>query len=74
MSCVTRACLPGLYQPNLQSALLKMDDERVTQIGEASMLPNGFGRTDIRSLSGEALSEAYDKRLETFVQAGRHLR
>ena len=36
-----------------------MDEERVTQIGEASMLPDGARWGDIRDLSGEALNAAY---------------
>ncbi len=47
---------------------LKMDDERVTQIGEASMLPQGAAWPDIRDLSGEALSTAYGKLLENAVE------
>jgi type I restriction enzyme M protein len=49
---------------------LKMDDERVTQIGEASMLPEGGAWSDIRDLSGEALSAAYGKLLETLSKQG----
>jgi hypothetical protein len=37
---------------------LKMDEERVTQIGEASMLPAGARWGDIKELSGEALNAA----------------
>jgi type I restriction enzyme M protein len=33
-----------------------MDEERVTQIGEASMLPDGARWSDIRDLSGEKLN------------------
>lgn len=43
---------------------LKMDEERVTQIGEASMLPKGARWEDIKDQSGEALSETYGKLLE----------
>jgi type I restriction enzyme M protein len=43
---------------------LKMDEERVTQIGEASMLPEGARWEDIKDLSGEALNTAYGKLLE----------
>lgn len=44
---------------------LKMDEERVTQIGEASMLPEGARWGDIRDLSGEALARHYASLLET---------
>ncbi len=44
---------------------LKMDEERVEQIGEASMLPEGARWGDIKDLSGEALSATYAKLLET---------
>ncbi len=44
---------------------LKMDEERVTQIGEASMLPKGSRWDDIKDLSGEALGTAYARLLET---------
>ncbi|WP_245286572.1 N-6 DNA methylase [Bradyrhizobium sp. ARR65] len=43
---------------------LKMDEERVTQIGEASMLPEGAHWEDIKDLSGEALSATYAKLLD----------
>lgn len=43
---------------------LKMDDERVAQIGEASMLPDGARWDDIKDLSGEALAKRYTKLLE----------
>ena len=33
---------------------LKMDEERVNQIGEASMLPAGFRWGDIKDMTGEA--------------------
>ncbi|TKB35577.1 MAG: SAM-dependent DNA methyltransferase, partial [Mesorhizobium sp.] len=49
---------------------LKMDDERVTQIGEASMLPSGACWSDVRDLSGEALSAAYGELLETVSKQG----
>ncbi|MCB1470102.1 MAG: SAM-dependent DNA methyltransferase, partial [Rhizobiaceae bacterium] len=49
---------------------LKMDDERVTQIGEASMLPDGARWIDIRDLAGEALSSTYGKLLETLSKQG----
>jgi len=38
---------------------LKMDEERVTQIGGASMLPDGARWSDIRDLSGEKLNATY---------------
>jgi len=44
---------------------LKMDEERVSQIGEASMLPGGARWADIRDLSGEALGAAYGRLLDT---------
>jgi len=44
---------------------LKMDEERVTRIGEASLLPEGARWSDIRELSGEALSARYARLLET---------
>ena len=44
---------------------LKMDEERVTQIGEASLLPDGARWGDIRDLSGEALNATYVKLLDT---------
>jgi type I restriction enzyme M protein len=43
---------------------LKMDEERVTQIGEASMLPSGARWSDIKDLSGEALNATYVKLLD----------
>lgn len=43
---------------------LKMDEERVDQIGEASMLPDGARWADIKELSGEALGKTYGKLLE----------
>lgn len=43
----------------------KMEEERVTQIGEASLLPDGARWSDIRELSGEALSARYARLLET---------
>src|SRR5258706_9253568 len=43
---------------------LKMDEERVTQIGEASMLPDGMRWADIKDLAGDALSVRYTKLLE----------
>ena len=41
-----------------------MDEERVTQIGEASMLPAGARWGDIRDLSGDALNTTYVKLLD----------
>ncbi|WP_294539207.1 class I SAM-dependent DNA methyltransferase [uncultured Rhodoblastus sp.] len=50
---------------------LKMDEERVTQIGEASMLPDGARWSDIKDLSGEALTAKYVKLLDALSrQAG----
>jgi type I restriction enzyme M protein len=43
---------------------LKMDEERVAQIGEASMLPDGARWGDIKDLSGEELGSAYANLLE----------
>ena len=43
---------------------LKMDEERVTWIGEASMLPDGARWSDIKDLSGEALNATYVKLLD----------
>ncbi len=42
-----------------------MDEERVTQIGEASMLPGGARWSDIKDLSGEALNATDVKLLDT---------
>ncbi len=44
---------------------LKMDEERVSQIGEASLLPKGAQWSDIRDLTGEALATTYGRLLET---------
>lgn len=49
---------------------LKMDEERVTQIGEASMLPGGSRWGDIKDLSGEALNARYVKLLDTLSKQG----
>lgn len=49
---------------------LKMDDERVGQIGEASMLPEGARWADIKDLAGEALSTRYVKILEKLARQG----
>jgi type I restriction enzyme M protein len=43
---------------------LKMDEERVGLIGEASLLPEGARWVDIRDLAGEALSARYTKILD----------
>jgi type I restriction enzyme M protein len=44
---------------------LKMDEERMQQIGEASMLPEGSRWADIKDLTGEALASRYTRLLET---------
>ena len=44
---------------------LKMDEERVEQIGEPSLLPTGSRWGDIKELAGEALAAKYAKLLET---------
>src|SRR5262249_47020740 len=44
---------------------LKMDEERMKQIGEASMLPNGARWADIKEFTGEALASRYTRLLET---------
>jgi len=49
---------------------LKMDEERVTQIGEASMLPAGFRWGDIKDMTGEPLAAAYGKLLEKLSRQG----
>ena len=49
---------------------LKMDDERVDQLGEPSLLTAGSRWGDIRDLSGEALSGAYGRLLETLSRQG----
>jgi type I restriction enzyme M protein len=49
---------------------LKMDEERVTQIGEASLLPEGARWGDIRDLSGEALSAKYATLLDRLSKQG----
>ena len=49
---------------------LKMDEERVTQIGEASMLPDGARWGDIKDLSGEALNATYVKLLDRLSKQG----
>src|SRR6201996_3183773 len=49
---------------------LKMDEERVEQIGEASMLPEGARWGDIKDLSGEALNAKYVKLLDTLSRQG----
>ena len=56
----------GAYISQISYLLfLKMDEERVTQIGEASLLPEGARWGDIKDLTGEALSARYVKLLET---------
>jgi len=47
-----------------------MDEEHVTQIGEASMLPDGSRWGDIKDLSGEALNARYVKLLDTLSKQG----
>lgn len=49
---------------------LKMDEERVTQTGEASMLPDGSRWGDIKDLSGEALNAQYVKLLDVLSKQG----
>src|SRR5712672_3656633 len=49
---------------------LKMDEERVTQIGEASMLPDGARWGNIKDLSGEALNATYVKLLDKLSKQG----
>jgi type I restriction enzyme M protein len=49
---------------------LKMDEERVSQIGEASMLPDGARWSDIKDLSGEALNATYVKLLDKLSKQG----
>ena len=49
---------------------LKMDEERVTQIGEASMLPDGARWSDIKDLSGEALNATYVRLLDRLSKQG----
>ena len=49
---------------------LKMDEERVTQIGEASLLPEGARWGDIRDLSGEGLAARYATLLDTLSKQG----
>lgn len=44
---------------------LKMDEERVTQIGQPSLVPKGSRWEDIKELSGETLATRYTKLLET---------
>ncbi|MGD0762022.1 MAG: type I restriction-modification system subunit M N-terminal domain-containing protein [Roseiarcus sp.] len=43
---------------------LKMDEERVSQIGEASMLPAGSRWADVKDLTGEVLTAAYARLLD----------
>ncbi|MGJ5139653.1 N-6 DNA methylase [Bradyrhizobium oligotrophicum] len=49
---------------------LKMDEERVELVGEASMLPKGAHWSDIKDLAGEELSATYAKLLETLSRQG----
>ncbi len=49
---------------------LKMDEERVTQIGGASMLPDGARWGDIKDLSGERLNATYVKLLDRLSKQG----
>ena len=49
---------------------LKMDEERVTLIGEASMVREGARWSDIKDLAGEDLSTRYTKLLETLSKQG----
>jgi len=56
MCCAIRACPINISQISYL-LFLKMDEERVSQIGEASMLPESARWGDIKDLSGEALGE-----------------
>jgi type I restriction enzyme M protein len=49
---------------------LKMDEERVSQIGEASMLPVGFRWGDIKDMTGEPLNAAYARLLDKLSKQG----
>lgn len=49
---------------------LKMDEERVSLVGEASMLPEGSRWGDIKDLSGEALTAAYVRLLDKLSRQG----
>jgi type I restriction enzyme M protein len=49
---------------------LKMDEERVTHIGEASMLPDGARWSDIKDLSGEKLNATDVKLLDKLSKQG----
>ena len=49
---------------------LKMDDERVTLMGEPSLLTDGARWADIRHLAGEELGAAYGRLLETLSRQG----
>ena len=49
---------------------LKMDEERVEQIGEASLLPIGSRWADIKDLAGEELATRYTAILETLAKQG----
>ena len=61
----------GAYISQISYLLfLKMDDERVDQLGEPSLLPAGSRWADIKDMSGEALSTAYGRLLETLSRQG----
>ena len=62
--CAIRACPIRPISQISYLLFLKTDEERVTQIGEASMLPEGARWGDIRDLSGEALNAAYVRLLD----------
>lgn len=50
---------------------LKMDDERVRELGETSLIPDGCRWSDLLPLSGTELETAYKNALETLsVQSG----
>ncbi len=49
---------------------LKMDEERVGLLGEASMLPEGARWADIKELTGEPLATRYALLLETLSRQG----
>ena len=53
-----------------QISYLLMDEERITQIGEASMLPDGSRWSDIKDLSGEKLNATYVKLLDKLSKQG----
>ena len=71
MCCAIRACRSRAYISQISYLLfLKMDEERVTQIGEASMLPAGFRWGDIKDMTGEPLAVAYGRLLEKLSRQG----